>query len=342
MDHQEKEENTMAELETDELKLSDSLASQSVHQQVQNSISPILGNIDSIKQIQESSKRIVSAIQPMLQMQVNMSAVLDKFRQSLIVSTPVLNQMQELADTLKRAFSYSAHIDFSEFSEAARRMTAGIAEAVQKIKIPSISEERKQELLEIHRMWGSYGWTINPCVAVNTLFDCAPADKKSADSIALKQCSGQKMERIFEVIEKNKRVKKTDFCEAIFDYKHKQYKSSALILFSLIDALLIRLQKKSALDGKRRKVGLNAVNEAKKRTENDLNTELLFTAMFCTNLFACLEKVFEGGKDFKKQPTVINRNFLDHGMLTRKVTRKDCIQLFLLYYNVLELLDMIY
>ena len=53
-------------------------------------------------------------------------------------------------------------------------------------------------------------------------------------------------------------------------------------------------------------------------------------------------EVFEKGNDFRKQPEVLNRNFLDHGMLTRKVTRKDCVQLFLLYYNILELLDMIY
>ena len=69
---------------------------------------------------------------------------------------------------------------------------------------------------------------------------------------------------------------------------------------------------------------------------------LLFTLLFEANLFACLEKVFEKGNDFRKQPEVLNRNFLDHGMLTRKVTRKDCVQLFLLYYNILELLDMIY
>ena len=65
---------------------------------------------------------------------------------------------------------------------------------------------------------------------------------------------------------------------------------------------MIRLQKKSNLDGKRRKVGLGAVNAAQKRTETDLNTELFFTHMFCTNLFVCLGKVFEGGKDFKNQP----------------------------------------
>ena len=29
-------------------------------------------------------------------------------------------------------------------------------------------------------------------------------------------------------------------------------------------------------------------------------------------------------------------------MLTRKVARKDCVQLFLLYYNLLDYIDIIY
>ena len=55
----------------------------------------------------------------------------------------------------------------------------------------------------------------------------------------------------------------------------------------------------------------------------------------------CIQKVFEDGNDFKNQPAVINRNFIDHGMLTRSVVRKDCVQLFLLFYNLIEFLDII-
>ena len=44
---------------------------------------------------------------------------------------------------------------------------------------------------------------------------------------------------------------------------------------------------------------------------------------------------YKGGDDFKEQPDIMNRNFVDHGMLHRKVRRIDCIQLFLVYYNFL-------
>ena len=67
---------------------------------------------------------------------------------------------------------------------------------IRKIKIPSISEKKKQELLEIHRLWGHYGWTINPCADEETLFSSMPANKKDADIMALKQCPNKIMEQI--------------------------------------------------------------------------------------------------------------------------------------------------
>ena len=96
------------------------------------------------------------------------------------------------------------------------------------------------------------------------------------------------------------------------------------------------------MKGKRRNVGAKAVTMVKQRTKEDVNIEIFSINLFYVNFFSCLEKMFENGNDFKKQPDIINRNFLDHGMLTRRAIRKDCIQLFLVYCNMLELLDLIY
>lgn len=270
---------------------------------------------ESIKQIQKNQNKILESFQPILEKQTNMKVGLENFKKSLGMSVSKWNQMQEVIKILKKSFKFSHNIEVGEFSKAIYRMTAEFSEVIRKIKIPSISEKKSKNFLKY--------------------IGCG-------DIMALKQCPNKIMEQIFEVLLENKRTKKTDFREAVFDYRHKQYKSCAFILFALIDAILIRLQKKSTLDGKRRNVGLSAVRDAKKRTEIDVNTEVLYTALFCTNLFACLQKVFESGNDFRKQPEVINRNFLDHGMLTRKVTKKDCMQLFLLYYNMLKLLELIY
>ena len=77
--------------------------------------------------------------------------------------------------------------------------------------------------------------------------------------------------------------------------------------------------------------------------KNEQLTESMYFSIFrYENLYACLMKVFEDGDDFKKQPDIINRNFLNHGMLTGRVRRRDCIQLFLLYHNLLFFLEKIY
>lgn len=339
MEHDEFEEKiespSGSEKNSERDKSSEEKLSQQRIQEIMNSA--MKENMTSITKIQE---KMLEPWQPILRMQANMRAAMEPFRKSMMNSISAMSQIQGLSSSFKKAFSIS--YDFSGFNEIARKIGKIVSESLPKIKIPSISEKRKRELIEANRLWGSYGWTINPYASLETVFNCMFVDKKTADSIALRQCSTQTMEQIFDLISQTKRVKESDIEEAVFDYKHKQYKSCAFILFSLVDAALIRLQRRSDLNGKRRQVGLSAVKQVRNRTETDVNKELFFSCLFIENLFACLEKVFESGKDFKMQPDVINRNFLDHGMMTKRVRKKDCIQLFLLYYNVLKLLDMIY
>lgn len=256
--------------------------------------------------------------------------------------TPLAAQLSEIVRNMAKAIMASYQPDLSGLAEAARHMLVDLGETLKGITFATISEERKEQLLQAHKQWGEYGWTINPNASVDTLFDSAPSDKKTADQIALKECSNASMKSVFKSISEMKHSKKIDFEEAVFDFDNRKYKSCALMLFALIDAKLIRLQKDSTLNGKGRSVGAKAVEQAKARATEITEDHMLFTLLFEANLFACLEKVFEKGNDFRKQPEVLNRNFLDHGMLTRKVTRKDCVQLFFLYYNILELLDMIY
>lgn len=265
----------------------------------------------------------------------------ENLRQLLSISDQEKAWFQKKSDELKKVFEFPVNHEFVQVGKAIQRMEKRFSETMQKTFL-RISEERKQELIKVYALWGTYGWTMSPFANEKSVFECKVVDKKTADSIAVKQYTEQKMKEIFEDTRNCKRLKKMDFEEAVFDYKSKQYKSCALVLFSLIDAILIRLQKRSDLGERGRKVGLKAVNEVKKRTETDVDTRVFLTAIRCKSVFACLERMFESGKDFKKQPDVINRNFLDHGMMTRKVSRKDCIQLFLLYYNILKLLDEIY
>ena len=51
------------------------------------------------------------------------------------------------------------------------------------------------------------------------------------------------------------------------------------------------------------------------------------------NLISYLTKLFENGNDFQLDSNVLNRNILLHGMNKKRVSKKECKQLFLAVYN---------
>lgn len=236
--------------------------------------------------------------------------------------------------------NYTRTIDWPSVALAFDRLQSLITEAVKDIKVPNLSEEQKQEMLAGHRAWGEMGWTSNP-LTDGKLFDITESDRKKANQKALKSCTNSEMHKLFQRTAETKRCKKTDYAEAVFDFENKKYKSCSLVLCSLIEAILIRLQKRPKDPHKRRSTGIGAIEKAEARAKVDDEEKQFFMLIFQANLFQCLRKIFENTHDFQ-QTSIINRNLLDHGMMTRRVTRKDCVQLFLLYYNMLDLLDFIY
>ena len=216
-----------------------------------------------------------------------------------------------------------------------------IEAALSVIQIPHISEERKEELCKAYEQWGTFGWTANPRARVS-LYNQIPESQREANELAMADCRDKDMLALFADTKKLKKIKKEDFEEAIVDYQQKRYTSCAMMLFSLLDAKLIRMQKKSDINPKtkQRDSGIRAAENIKRRIEREQNIdEKLFLLLSYKNLFACLSVFFAKGNDFKVQPELANRNFVSHGMLTKRVRKRDCVQLFLLYYNFLEFFE---
>ncbi len=117
-----------------------------------------------------------------------------------------------------------------------------LSEILQTIYIPELSEERKEQLRVSHETWGKYGWTQPPS-APDTFLDRPPTGRKDANAKALAYCKNSDMEELFSALLDLPHVKKSDVNEAMFAFRNRQYKSCALILFTLIDARLIRLQR---------------------------------------------------------------------------------------------------
>jgi hypothetical protein len=205
---------------------------------------------------------------------------------------------------------------------------------LNKIKIPTLSEKRKQEIINSHKEWGKLGWSVLPN-APDQLFDKDPTNFFDADKVALSYCKKNDMDNIFNNLRLAK-IKKVDLEEAIFCYENRKYKACALVLFGIIDSNFIRRGK--SIGNKGRAVGFWAIKNYKEKTESD-NEQRFFMVFHYYNLFCCLMNLFNSTDDFKSEKKIVNRNFLGHGMNRRKVRKKDCIQLFLALSNLMIVLE---
>lgn len=259
----------------------------------------------------------------------------DAFRRIVIPAIPKITIPPSVIENISK--------QLSQFTDALSKIASSIYETWKPISFPTFSEEKKEEIVQAQIQWGKYGWTQPPS-SLPRLFYTAPDGIQEAAEEVAEFCRASDMERLFSKLYKMKHVKKTDLEEAIFDFKNRKNKSCAFVLFGLIDARLIRLQRDEDRNKRngRRPSGATAARNLFHQIEShhDLS-RMLFFPFQLQNVISCLQKVFEDANDFKTQPDVINRNFLDHGMLHRRVTKRDCIQLFLLYYNLLELLAII-
>lgn len=272
------------------------------------------------------------------EMATNMGTALMEFADSVKLYMPDTSQITaNIQKSLEPIMSISKKI-----GEMVIGINSQLKSVFEKIKIPQITDERKAELQEACETWGNYGWTILPNADLD-LFTYKPKSMEDANALVVEYCDKKSMHELFDLTKNVKGVKVVDFEEAIYNFENKKYKSCAMILMSLLDAKLIRMQRNVDRNSKgKRSSGLGAIKKIESRIlqEQDIDKKFLLLLSY-TNLFACLRVVFADGDDFKRQPKIVNRNFIGHGMLTSKVKKRDCIQLFLLYYNFLDFFEIV-
>lgn len=256
---------------------------------------------------------------------------------SQIASSEAIKTLKETTRLMVEAMQIVNQVDFSTYLKPFIEFSKKISESLKDFYVPVLSDDEKEDMLQGYKSWGEYGWAVIPTSPFH-FFEVAPDNIVDANKKAMSLCKKQDITYIRSEILEDKRVKK-DFEEAMFCFDNKKYKACSMILFSLIEGHLVRLKGRHK-DGNRRPVGAGAIKNIGRRTADEEVS--FFILLRIQNLISCLEKMFENGNDFKLQPQVINRNFLDHGMLSRKVTKRDCIQLILVYYNLLQLMQIIY
>ena len=310
-----------------------------IYEQTDISLSVIERFSLSIKQFSnECSKNIMKAMQPTISMieqmnrNINLSWINDVQRIVNLYQPAINDAILQVAKVAQRTAEILAPIQ-----KVIQQYTNSFANIISNIQIPTYSEEQKKILIESYKTWGSMGWSVIPHAPLK-LFNSVPDTIKEADKIALQYFDKDGMEHLFSNLKK-KRIKKEDINSAIYCFENKQYKACALLLFGIIDAKLIRLQSIRKTE-KRRKVGGKAVKELETKYREKMDEEyFLYHMLYATGLLSCLNTFFADGNDFRQEPDVINRNFIDHGMNRRRVRKKDCIQLFVALYDLVEFLE---
>lgn len=190
--------------------------------------------------------------------------------------------------------------------------------------------------------WAEYGWVpFLPGYSIEDIMDLKyPNSQEEADKIMMEKLGDEGLQELFDRLEQKVLSHShciTSFNDAVNSYNNGIYSGCALLLFALIDSCFVVGQplqkKKSDKDRSERSLSLSAVGKA-------IDKEKSKWTVSAYAVKRIIEIRFKHGKDFNKSNEIgINRNFLAHGMNSYIPNQKDCLQLFVLLYNVYVLFD---
>ena len=207
-------------------------------------------------------------------------------------------------------------------------MTSSISNALDEFSNALINAGCNKGYVDAYKKWGDFGWSFNANVS-KKFFLTVPNSLEEADSIMYKYC---KMEEITKMIEelKSAGINEKDLEEACFDYLNQKYKSSVMMLFGLLDQQLIN--RKFFKEDGRLKTGRSVIGELEKTEKSHKENTHLHYLQFAL-IINCLITLFKGVKNFEKEPSVINRNFIMHGMTVKEVNENDCFKVLSALYS---------
>lgn len=249
-----------------------------------------------------------------------------------------LSAVEKVAETIGRAteqFSFLPAI-----TEVARKFSEESEKAFAPLK-------RQFEIAGKVSLIGEMGWTALPGTYFESYLECPVENQEETDAYFMELLKDDVVEILLsEIVSISNSEITDDVLEAIDNYRDGRYKSSALIMFGLIDGVLIRIHKGEVYElykqtdqykrQQRRPVGKAAANNI---TKYYGQAPASFHFYQYVGLQTCLPKLFIDAEDFSIPENIINRNYVSHGMLKRKVEKKDCLQLFLLFRNFIKYIE---
>lgn len=243
------------------------------------------------------------------------------------ISDKIYNAVKVLSSTSNQIFK-SINPAINALSEYVSKILKPVASFYSSMDLRNVDKEVLKEYTDRYSLFGKYGW----CIPLNAplLIQKNPKTAEDADNYLLKTINTKILNKSFKYISKTNFINEADLNESISNFRAKKFKSCALLLFSIIDGLLFRV-------GKNYTEPLNSLNGIIKQTNSNIesyNAEYLFYKCQLCAFSNSLQIIYKHGNNFKKQPQIINRNFLSHGMLKRDVNKCDCLKIITLLENL--------
>ena len=206
---------------------------------------------------------------------------------------------------------------------------SSISKTLDELSDNIINAGCSEDYVEAYKQWGDFGWSFNASIN-KKFFLNAPNSLQEADALMQEYCKSEEISKMMTEL-KFFNVNQKDLEEAYFSYINHKYKSSAMLLFSLIDSQLISRSFFTA-DGNYLKTGASAIGTLKKDEKaHKQNTHLHYLQF--SLIIRCLLALFQNYKNFENEPSIINRNFLIHGMSKKEVNEIDCFKIWSALYS---------
>lgn len=184
--------------------------------------------------------------------------------------------------------------------------------------------------------WGDYGWGIIDYVPKENTYFQKIESVQEADSIMEVELSNEIISKLINDISKTD-LHSDRFDEAVACFNEEKYTACILILFSMIDAFCIQLQKII----KKKDITLANVFSKNILKKDEIN-ELTISAYLRVYIpFHAITVLFGTHKNFIDEPDLPNRNFISHGMNQRQVTKIDCVKVLSIISNLADVKELI-
>lgn len=234
------------------------------------------------------------------------------------------------------------------------QLTDRIKEIINDIKIinalsyEGLSNEFKKTI-DLSRKLGENGWTVDGSKAPNDIREWLFKIESNGEEVIAQLFAEDEIENIFDKIETryNSLPEQGYIWRAIENYHAGRYAEAAMFLLGVIDYRISQItSEKCRRKTKQCKEGL--VEQGKTKFDGNSNRPAFREFVICyyiPSFSAFSERLFVDNEKYNFdngiEPPYLNRNWLFHGRMSRRVKRFECIQLIHSFSTLAEIEDWI-